>query len=75
MSLKSVILATLVVIAAAVLGIGHESQYVFDPETMHKVAKQALSENKVDDPQVSFVCVCVCVCVCVIEERRGKAKQ
>ena len=52
---KSVLLASLVVIAAVVLGIGHESQYVFDPETMHKVAKQALSENKADDAQVSGV--------------------
>ena len=51
MKVSSLVVATLVVVAAAVIGIGHESQFVFDPETMHRVAKQAIADNPANDPQ------------------------
>ncbi|QDZ20996.1 ERG2/sigma1 receptor-like protein [Chloropicon primus] len=52
MKLRSVVVACAVVVAAAVLGIGHESQFVFTPEAMHRIANQAISENKgSEDPQ------------------------
>mmetsp|Transcript_2221 Transcript_2221/g.6109 ORF Transcript_2221/g.6109 Transcript_2221/m.6109 type:complete len:217 (-) Transcript_2221:184-834(-) len=43
MNVKGVVLAILAVVAACVLGIGHESQFVFSPEVMHRVAKEALA--------------------------------
>ena len=52
MRMKGLIVASAVVLAAAFFGIGHESQYVFTPEAMHRIAKQALSENPGNDPEV-----------------------
>ena len=53
MKLRGLAAAAIVLVTAAILGIGHESQYVFAPEAMHKIANQALSENPGNDPQVS----------------------
>ena len=53
MKLRGLAAAAIVLVTAAILGIGHESQYVFVPEAMHKIANQALSENPGNDPQVS----------------------
>lgn len=47
------IIAAVVLLAAIVFGIGHESQFVFKPEDMHRIAKSAIQENaKASDPQV-----------------------
>ena len=53
MKLRGLVAAAIVLVTAAILGIGHESQYVFTPEAMQKIANQALSENPRNDPQVS----------------------
>ena len=46
------VLATLALVVAAIVGIGHESQFVFTPEGLHAIAKKAISENKgAEDPQ------------------------
>ena len=39
------------VLVAVVLGIGHESQFVFSPEDMHKIAQEALKQANHNDPQ------------------------
>ncbi len=53
MKLKGILFASLALVAACVLGIGHESQFVFTPEVMHRVSKEALSGHPADaDPKV-----------------------
>ena len=51
----SLYVAAAALIVALFAGVGHESQYVFKPEVMQKIAQEAIAEGGSEDAIVAAV--------------------